>query len=213
VSLRSRGETLSNYAYDCYEAAKEFYGWVIASHSAFPDREAQECVRLAKEFLEQRYRSGDEGQRNCIIAGALEHIFEVEGLRELFDDWKDDLELSYAYVKADEWSSWVAARVRTVQPVAVRTADIFRERGYEAVVIKHPTVGTTMPVIGWRNEEEHELAIRCDEAWPDAVQSNAINMKSAADFAADPGNWVHSPYAPTHFTVELNTQTFLTSRR
>jgi len=212
VSLRSRGEKLSDYAYNCHEAAKEFYGWVIASHSALPDGEAEECLSAAKEFLEQKYRAGDEGQRNCIIAGALEHIFEVEELREVFDDWKDDPELSYAYAKAEEWSLWVAARMRTVQPVVVRTADTFRTRGYNDVVIKRPTVGTIMPVIAWRSEEENELAISCDEAWADAVESNAIDIKRAADFAADPENWVHSQYAPTHFTVELSTQAFLRSR-
>ena len=212
VSLDNRGEKVSAYAYNCHEAAKEFYGWVIAAHDALLDREAEECLSVAKEFLELRYRAGDEGQRNCLIAGALEHIFEVDGVRDRFHDWRDDPELSIAYGKAEEWRSWVAGRVRSLDTVAMRTADLLRARGVEDVVVERPTVGTTMPFIRWRNGEQHELAISCDEAWVQAVEADAVDVIRAANFAANPDNWSHSPYAPTHFTVELQGERFMTPR-
>jgi hypothetical protein len=213
VSLANGGEKVSTYAYNCHEAAKEFYRWVIASHSALPDREAEECLRVAKTFLEQKYRAGGEGQRNCIIAGAIEHLFEVDGLQEFFADWKNDADLSSAYVKANEWASWVKHRIRSIEQVALIVVAIFRSRGFEDVAIKRPSVGTTMPILVWRDEADNELAISCDEDWVEAMASNEIDVKRAANFAADRANWSHSPYAPMHFTVELHTETFRTSPR
>jgi len=212
VSLDSRGQKVSNYAYNCHEAAKEFYGWVIASHAAFPDHDAKECVRVAKQFLEQRYRAGDEGQRNCIIAGALEHIFEAEGLQEVFFEWKRDPVLSDAYAKAGAWSSWVAARNRSLEPIATATAEALRRRGFEDVQVQRPAVGTTMPVVTWRNGQPHELAISGDEAWARRFDAGEVDMAKAARFAATPENWSQSSSLPTHFTVELNGDRFTAPR-
>lgn len=213
VSLARRGEKASIYAYNCHEAAKELYAWMIACYNALPERKAEECLHLAKEFLVHRYRNGDGSQRSCIVAGALEHLFEVDGLREFFMDWQAEPDLREAYRKAEAWSSWLAACVRSVELVASLTADLLRSRGFEAVMVHPPTIGTTMPVVTWENGEPHQLAIDCDEAWVRGFESSAVDIERAANFAASRSNWSQSANLPTHFTVHLNGDRFTIGSR
>jgi hypothetical protein len=207
ISLRSRDGKLTHYAYNCHEAAREFYGWVIASHAAAGD-EAHEGVLVAKDFLEREYRAGNEQQRNCIVAGALEHLFEVEGLQKLFADWVSDPLLSQAYAKASEWSSWAQSRSRSLRGVAKRTLQQMRRRGVENANVREPAIGTTMPVITWDDAESNELAITCDEGWVRNFEGGHIDEEKAARFAADTRNWSESASVRGRFTVELHGEVF-----
>jgi hypothetical protein len=212
ISLRGGVGKLTHYAYSCHEAAREFCGWVIASHAAVRDVEAQDCLHLAKDFLEREYRTADEPQRNCIVAGALEHLFEVEGLAELFAGWQGDPLLSQAYAQASEWSSWARSRSRSLHSVAERTLELMRRRGVADANVRRPAVGTTMPVITWADGESHELAITCDETWVRHFEGGRIDEEKAAAHAADAKNWVESGSVPGTFMVELHGETFARGR-
>jgi hypothetical protein len=210
ISLRSRGEKMTHYAYTCHEAAREFYDWVIASHAVAHDVEAQQCVHLAKDFLEREYRGGDDQQRNCIVAGALEHLFEVEALQDLFASWKNDPQLSEAYANAAEWSSWARSRRRSLRTVAKRILELMRRGGHEDANVREPAIGTTMPVITWDDDAEpNELAITCDEAWVRHFEGGRVDEVKAARFATNRQNWSESASVPRYFTVELCGETFV----
>jgi hypothetical protein len=202
VSLITRGQKVSDYAYNCHEAGKEFYGWVIAAQAALPDAEAEECLRLAKQFLRDQYGSGDEGQRACIVTGVLEHLFEIDELRAFFDDWQRDPETTRAFARAEAWSTWVAAHVQSLEAVTSLAAELLRARGLHHVVVSKASVGTIMPAVFWQNGEEHQLSISCDEEWLNAFNETKLNVEEAARFAANSNNWRQAAL-PTHYSVEL----------
>lgn len=201
VSLESAGEKLSPYAYNCHEAAKEFYVWVLQAHAALPDVEAENCVAAAIEFLERRYRAGDVRQRNCIVSGALEHLFEIDDLRNRFSAWEGDAALREAYSAATEWSTWALERMRSLREVAARTADLLRQRDVRDATAADGSIGTATAVVQWHDNEQHELVISCDEAWVEAFRSNNADVERAAAFAANRSNWSESM---THFSVEIS---------
>ena len=202
LSLRKPVENVSHYAYTCHEAARELSAWIVAAQAS-GDLEAQNCLRFAKDFLTHEYRTADTKQRNCILAGALEHMFEFDGLRELFSDWAEDPLLSDPFSKAEAWSSWAAARRRSLSSVAKRISELMLQNGLESVELRLPAIGTTMPVITWHKGETHELAITGDEAWVRQFEAGQVDVEKAARFAADFRNWTQSASLPQRFDVEL----------
>ncbi|MEA2417185.1 MAG: hypothetical protein QOI58_3842 [Thermoanaerobaculia bacterium] len=202
VSLLTRGQKVSDYAYNCHEAGKEFYVWVIAAQAALPDAEAEECLRLARQFLRDQYRSGDEGQRGCIITGVLEHLFEIDDVRTLFADWQRDPEMMRAFERAEAWSTWVAAHAQSLDAVTSRAAELLKERGFKDVVVSKAAIGTIMPAVLWENGEEHQLSISCDEEWLNTFKETKLNIEEAARFATNSNNWSQAAL-PTHFSVKL----------
>jgi hypothetical protein len=64
-----------------------------------------EVLVRARRMLREAYEAGDSAVRECIVNGALEHLFEEEAVREEFAEWKRQPQLREAYERALEWSS------------------------------------------------------------------------------------------------------------
>lgn len=89
--------------------------WSDSRHSAGTDlvnifaglwRDAsvpRSVLKDLKAWLENIYREGDGDLRQCLIQALLEHLFEQEGIREFFSDWRQDALLADAYENACEW--------------------------------------------------------------------------------------------------------------
>lgn len=136
VSLDGDNDELSVYAYTCHEAARVFCDWTLEAYSESSGQMAEEHVRVAKQLLAEKYRAGDERQRNCIVAGALEHIFEIEEMRGFFADWKNDPTLANAYKESEAWASWAARRARSLQSVALGIAQVLERSDHQGVSYK-----------------------------------------------------------------------------
>ena len=67
-------------------------------------RQPPYLLKEIRDLLATLYKQGSEDVRSAIINGALEHLFEDEEVKKEFAYWKNDKELSGAYLKAAEWS-------------------------------------------------------------------------------------------------------------
>jgi hypothetical protein len=84
-----------------FEAAGELVGWFNWwVRNADPDLNT---IRCFVSRMEATFRGGDDGIRNCIETGFLEHIFETPENRQHFAHWANDPVLSDSYTEALRW--------------------------------------------------------------------------------------------------------------
>jgi hypothetical protein len=67
-------------------------------------KQPQYLLKEIRDLLATLYKQGSEDVKLAIINGALEHLFEDKEVKNEFADWRNDKELSEAYLKAAEWS-------------------------------------------------------------------------------------------------------------
>ena len=90
-----------DYVHNGFEAAWELAAW-IKHMVTLP--EGAEYVRQTVKALESAFRSGDEGLRNRIHVGVLEHALESRVARPYFASWASSSELSEIFAQALEWA-------------------------------------------------------------------------------------------------------------
>lgn len=104
VALRSKGGT--RFSLDKYQAARTLMGWML---ECFKDREsdpdAERSLKWAVAFLASLYKRGSAKDRRCLVDGALEHLFAVDGMATYFKAWEHDKVLGRAHREAMEWVS------------------------------------------------------------------------------------------------------------
>lgn len=84
-----------------YEAAADLLSLLLqcwAAHEEHPD-----LSRFIVDRVTRVYLRGNDEVRTCIEAGFLEHAFEFESIRGLFDSWKQHAVLKAPYHRAREW--------------------------------------------------------------------------------------------------------------
>ncbi|HEY2029806.1 MAG TPA: hypothetical protein VGH20_11420 [Myxococcales bacterium] len=98
------GRASGRWGHSNYDAAHDVATWFAQQWS--DDRESSRGTVIAdiKEMLAAVYRSGDAATKRCVVDGALEHMFQVEGVPEFFASWQMDPILSQPYEEAAEWS-------------------------------------------------------------------------------------------------------------
>jgi len=111
VAIRGRGEETTRFSLSCFDAARQLVDWARERlEASVYDESARPQLSEMAKFLEEKYRAGAPEVRECIVTGALEHLFEVLDLRGLFTDWETDTALSDAYAAARAWGDWAIKR-------------------------------------------------------------------------------------------------------
>jgi hypothetical protein len=91
----------SDYVHSGYEAAWELAAclkrWAKRS-------EPETLMRLAEQELSSAFLSGDDGVRDRILNGTLEHAVESSAVRPYFAHWKDDPALGEVWQLAMLWA-------------------------------------------------------------------------------------------------------------
>jgi hypothetical protein len=83
-----------------YEAAQTLVVWF--SHLA-KKRDSAEVLSAAAQAITELFLSGDEGIRNAIETGFLEHALETAALRPYFGHWSSDSRLQPVWERALQW--------------------------------------------------------------------------------------------------------------
>lgn len=85
-----------------YLAGHALVAWVI---DFWNNKEVpREKLADVKRRLGDLYRRGDEGVRDGVLNGVLEHLFENRQLADYFKDWKTDPVLGRPYSDALLWA-------------------------------------------------------------------------------------------------------------
>jgi hypothetical protein len=61
-------------------------------------------MQLSASELTEEFLAGDEGVRDRLLNGALEHALESARVRRFFDHWRHDPALGEAWQLAMEWA-------------------------------------------------------------------------------------------------------------
>lgn len=193
------------YGHSCYEAGRTLFMWVLTLFDTGHAPGDGEALRRLSSYLSGLYLSASEKQRNCIVNGVLEHLFESDAVREHFEFWQGQDILREAYINARRWSDWSKARLYALEEVTYRTAELLRGAGHVEAFVNWPGPASVIPTI---SVKERVLMISCDTAWVELFQVGRLNLTKAAEFAADEKNW--SPVAEGGLThvVELRGRTF-----
>jgi hypothetical protein len=86
-----------------YLAGHDLSGWIVRM---FHDPEVPRAVLTeVKSRLAQLYKAGDDGVRDGLLNGTLEHAFEDDAVADFFRDWKSDPALDRVYEQALDWKS------------------------------------------------------------------------------------------------------------
>lgn len=64
---------------------------------------SKEQLKAFRNMLKYVYLTGNSKTQDCVINGALEHLFEYPEIISDFKDWKEDNKLSKAYFTAIEF--------------------------------------------------------------------------------------------------------------
>lgn len=89
------------WAHSRYEAAWEFASWFCGM---WKDNSVErERFEVLRKFLAEIYANGDDTVRDCIVNGALEHMFENRDVARYFECWRTDSDLAVAYKDALLW--------------------------------------------------------------------------------------------------------------
>lgn len=91
-----------DYAASRYMAAHSFVGWYRALRN--DPKVPRAVLARARQMLQEVYERGGPEVRECVVNGALEHLFEDVAVREEFADWKQHPHLREPYERALEWS-------------------------------------------------------------------------------------------------------------
>lgn len=85
-----------------WEAAYILTTWFF--HLAQMEEDNSAILRRAADGVTQLYLASDEGGRNSIEQGLLEHALEMNSLRQFFEQWSADSRLRPAWERAMEWA-------------------------------------------------------------------------------------------------------------
>jgi hypothetical protein len=96
-----REDVEGEWTYSRYSTCWEIAAW-MATLFANPAVNSAVLTGL-KEWLAERYLNGTNDERDALLNGTLEHLFERPEIREYFRDWCTDPELSQAYADACLW--------------------------------------------------------------------------------------------------------------
>jgi hypothetical protein len=94
-------DSKGQWSHSRYAAGWDLVGWIVNSWKT-KDRDVS-ALAPWKVWLADMYRRGDQAVRDCLITATLEHLFEQQGMRTAFADWKKDPELRTAYELGAEW--------------------------------------------------------------------------------------------------------------
>jgi hypothetical protein len=133
----------------------------------------------------------------------LEHLFEVDAIREQFDNWNEDQELRMAWLKAIEWSSWINRRRDSLIAVSVIAKARLNRLGYCDLSVEWTVAIDGLTIVMRLNDTTQRLIVTCDEAWVEAVRTGEVDLESFADFVADRANWRRIENATDQFSVKL----------
>ena len=68
------------------------------------DERFRPFVDSIRDWLAQLYKSTDDlDLRTCLVQATLEHVFEIPGIAERFETWREDPALRSAYDEAKLW--------------------------------------------------------------------------------------------------------------
>jgi hypothetical protein len=84
-----------------FEAAHElvvWFNWYLRAGDVNPN-----MIRPLVDRIEAVFRDGDNGVRNCIETGFLEHVLETPNNRQYFTYWAHDPLLEDSYTEALRW--------------------------------------------------------------------------------------------------------------
>jgi hypothetical protein len=85
-----------------YIAAHQFTVWIVGWWN---DKDVpREKLSRVKDRIAALYKRGDDGVRDGVTNGLLEHLCENKELAEFFRDWENDPDLAPAYLAAMEWA-------------------------------------------------------------------------------------------------------------
>jgi hypothetical protein len=82
-----------------YVYAHSVLGW-LQSLAGSDDPADRETLGAVVGMLERIAREGDAATRDVVLLGTLEHAFEQDATRALFDHWADDPDLRPLYEEA-----------------------------------------------------------------------------------------------------------------
>lgn len=118
-----------------------------------------------KGLLAQLYRSATPPQRDLIVHGILEHLYEVGDVAGDFADWASDPGLQPAYSSALKWASEVTRCRKFLRPIAELCAQELAKRGHARVEVEADAIGTDSAVVQWvgRGGERQTLVIECGD--------------------------------------------------
>ena len=83
-----------------WSAGNELMAWFVEE---WDERAGRDFFDRIKALLAELYVTGSPDLRVCIETAVVEHLFEREGIREFFQDWKDHPQLGPAYEAGLEW--------------------------------------------------------------------------------------------------------------
>jgi hypothetical protein len=83
-----------------WEAAQDLHAWFCQLHES---GDASQFLQSAAQSITDLFLAGDQGVRDAIEMGFLEHVLETEGLRHYFEHWASDTRLRDAWSNALEW--------------------------------------------------------------------------------------------------------------
>jgi hypothetical protein len=172
------------YGHSCYEAGRALFMWV--TQVAVAGGTHPELLPRLSSFLSGLYLSAPDEQRNCIINGVLEHLFESDVIRQHFEHWQDEDALREAFINARRWSDWASVTRTSLEEVAEKTADLLRASGHHDAFVTQAGPATVVPTISLH---DRVVMMSCDSAWVELFRRGALNLESAAKYAADQQNW------------------------
>jgi hypothetical protein len=97
-----REDVEGEWTYSRYSTCWEIAAWMAALF----EKPAENSGVLAglKQWLACRYLHGTADERDALLNGTLEHLFERPEIRDYFRDWATEPALSQAYADACLWS-------------------------------------------------------------------------------------------------------------
>jgi hypothetical protein len=93
----------SNHVHSGYEAAWELAGWIKSWALGLPG--SRQALEVAEHDLAAAWKTGDDGVRDRLVNGTLEHALEKACVRPFFAHWENDPSLNEAWQPAMSWAT------------------------------------------------------------------------------------------------------------
>jgi hypothetical protein len=193
------------YSHSCYEAGRALFMWVLLQADSDYVLNNVDALDVLSTNLANLYLTASPDQKDCIVNGVLEHLFENDAVREHFVTWQAQPELNDAYVRAGRWSDWSRTRRSSLEEITEKTAERLRQAGYSNAFVNWPVPGSVIPEICM---DEQTLMVSCDEVWVELFQARRLNLDLAADFAANEKHWRPAAEIGRAQIVELSGRSF-----
>jgi hypothetical protein len=97
-----REDAEGDWTYSRYSTCWEIAGWMAALFENLAENSG--VVAGLKDWLASAYLNGTVDERDALLNGALEHLFERPAIRGYFSDWASKPGLSQAYADACLWA-------------------------------------------------------------------------------------------------------------